>query len=103
MAYELTQVQPAQITVVCGGPWCVKLSTEVVDIFRAAKWQTKFIKADGFGVQGLSGIRADSCGFQANKLRDFLQWATTRKVNVVDEGACKGDRSIYLVIGEPEF
>lgn len=103
LAFALHGKETGTITIACAGLYCKHLADDVAALFSAEKWKVNRINHGGMGIDGVVGLRANSCGLQEEKVRDTVEWATTRKVKTVDDGPCSGndDRAIYLIIGTP--
>ncbi len=71
----------------------------------SAKWSVKTINHGGLGIDGVSGIRVNSCGMEGEKIAAVLRRATSRKIEMVDDGKCPAgsEREILLILGQPDF
>ena len=86
-----------KIMIACAGDYCRALADGVAGIFARAGWQVSRVNHGGLGISGIVGMRADSCGIGAAKLRAAIEKATPRKIEVVGDGPCdakwiNGDR-----------
>lgn len=103
LAKVLAKSAKGSITVACAGIWCAGLALDVTEAFRRGGWKVSPHDRGGIGVDGVSGIRINACGFAGRSVEKAIRRATKRVPRVVDDGPCRaGDRQIYLVIGPRE-
>src|SRR5271168_4932357 len=86
-ALTSTEVK-GHLTIACGGSWCKEISISLEGIFEQAGWKIKKIHHGGLGIDGVEGIRIDSCGVQEKLMHDVLAKLKSRKIEDVDEGVC---------------
>ncbi len=99
---DLRKAKPGQVTVACGGTWCARLAGDVRGVFAAAGWKVTPINHGGLGIDGVAGLRVTACGFKAGAVGEAIRKATSRPVEVIDEGACgNAPEELFLVIGMP--
>lgn len=99
----LERTVPGSITIACASTKCRALQKGIAILFAAANWKVTKINHGGLGIDGVVGLRVNSCGIQERKLKQFIESATDRKVEAINDGPCdeRGDREVYLTIGEP--
>lgn len=106
LASGLQQAPPGVVAhVACAGAWCTALANDLAILLDHAKWVVIRDNGGGLGIDGVSGIRVNSCGFQQDVVRDLIESSTKRKVDVISDGPCEAagaDRAIYIVIGRPQ-
>lgn len=105
LATALQQSPPGVVAhVACAGPWCTALASDIAALLEHAKWLVTRDNGGGLGIDGVVGIRINSCGFQQDVVRDLIESTTKRKVDVISDGPCEAtgaDRAVYIVIGRP--
>lgn len=106
LATGLQNAPPGVVAhVACAGSWCTELAEDIAVLLEHAKWSVTRDRNGGLGVDGVTGIRINSCGYQQDLVRDLIEGSTKRKVDVISDGPCEAtgaDRAIYIVIGRPQ-
>jgi len=104
LADYLSKAKAGNVTVICAGPFCRALADDVVALFQSENWKVKTITHGGLGIDGVTGIRVNSCGMAGAAIADALKHATIRKVEMIDDGKCAdgAEREIIVILGQPD-
>jgi hypothetical protein len=101
VARELKKLKIGMITIACAGTWCKVFSDDVAALFKDAGWHVTLLHHGGLGIDGVAGIRIDSCNLAKGQILDVLRELETRDVSVVMDDPSCGDEEIHMVVGTP--
>lgn len=94
---ELKGGPPGSITIACGSAACSALEKSVAAVFAVIGWHVTQINHGGLGIDGVQGLRVDSCGVAADEVKAAVERTTTRKIVVVHDGDCKEPEIVFVI------
>jgi hypothetical protein len=95
----LARVQPGNATVACATDACAKAMGSIATALKQKGWRVTTVEHGGVGIDGVQGLRVESCNERAQQVVDALApLFRGEKLDLEGVGPCRAGPTFPVIV-----